>query len=332
MTRRIALLLFVLAIDGTVSAQSPTTHTPARAEDGHPDLQGVWNFDSGVPLQRPAAFAERKVLTKEEFDAQFAAGRAALRKVASFAPVEAVGLDLLQSTPRVEDLRTSLITYPDNGRLPALAPGARRNPGPADFVEALSDPKADLSKFAPLLATFGAGKKDSYSDFGLSDRCLGGMPVPMVPDLGDNYVQIVQSPGHVVLISDAGSRIISINGQHPTSDALRTWSGTSVGHWQGDTLVVETRHFLDRGESFAGAGKPRDKVVTERFTRTAGQRLQYAATIVDPRTFQDRIELSFPMARVDGFVYESACHEGNYSLRNALSGARKAEEEKRKTD
>jgi hypothetical protein len=113
-------------------------------------------------------------------------------------------------------------------------------------------------------------------------------------------------------------------------EKLRSWSGASTGRWERNTLVVDTRHFDGRTPSFAGAGSSWDKVVTERFTRTSAHGLEYAATVADPKTFQDTVTLSFPMARVDARLFESACHEGNYSLANTLSGVR-TDEETRKT-
>src|SRR6185436_12750517 len=99
------------------------------------------------------------------------------------------------------------------------------------------------------------------------------------------------------------------------------------GRWEGDTLVIETRNFNRRTRSFAGAGNALDKVVTERLTRISKNALEYEATIVDPKTFQDKVVMSFPMSRVDGHIYETACHEGNYSLPMILGGARKAEQD-----
>ncbi len=146
-----------------------------------------------------------------------------------------------------------------------------------------------------------------------------------MPGLDSNYLQIVQGPDHVVLLTDATRRLVPIGARPHVSDRLRSWSGDSRGHWDGDTLVIETTNFNGRLQSFAGAGTTREKVVTERFTRTSAGQLTYEATIVDPRTFQDKIVLSFPMTRVEARTYEWACHEGNYSLPNALSGARAEE-------
>ena len=112
---------------------------------------------------------------------------------------------------------------------------------------------------------------------------------------------------------------------------LRSWAGDSRGHWEGDTLVIETRNFNRRTRSFAGAGNSLDKVVTERLTRVSKNAVDYEATIVDPKTFQDKIVISLPMAQVDSRIYEYACHEGNYSLPMTLAGARKEEQAAMKT-
>jgi len=320
--KRISLLPLFLALAAVglgAAGPEPKFKTP-RTADGQPDLQGVWNFSSGVPLQRPTAFADRKFFTKEEFDKRHAALRNALVSVGRFAPVEAIGLDWLDDTLHVEDLRTSLITYPENGRLPALVDGVTRQPDVADFLTALTDPKSVSPGLLTMLSAFGAGKKDSHSDLGIPERCLLPPLVPMVPVLGDNYVQIVQSKDQVALRMDEFVRVIALDGKAQVAERLRTSTGVSRGHWEGDTLVVETRNFINRSQSFGA--RARDKVVTERITRTSRNALEYAATVVDPKTFQDKVELSFPMARVDAQIYESGCHEGNYSVPNILSGAR----------
>src|SRR5262252_4205933 len=140
---KIHIFMSALVLTAAVaSAAGPETKTKApRTADGRPDLQGVWNFSSGVPLQRPAAFADRKALTKEEFDKQHAARRNALGSVARFAPVEAIGLDWMDATLHVDDLRTSLITYPENGRLPALVEGVQRMPTVDEIVSLLGEAK-----------------------------------------------------------------------------------------------------------------------------------------------------------------------------------------------
>jgi hypothetical protein len=325
------LLLVVLWAAAPASAQDATYRAP-RTESGHPDLQGVWNFSSGVPLQRPAAFRDRKSVTKEEFDKQRAAIRSGLAALVQFAPVEAIGLDWMDDTAPVDDLRSSLITYPETGRLPALVQGVRRVPGVDDLIAALGSLQGGAPSpalFAPF-ASFGAGPRNSYTDFMMAERCLFSADVPIVPQLDGNYMQIIQGRDHVVLLTDSSRRIVSVGGGPAIGDRVRHWSGISRGRWEGETLVVDTTNFNDRTPSFAGAGNSRGKRVTERFTRTANNRIEYAATVVDPQTFQDRIELSFPMTASGARIYEDGCHEGNYSMRNALAAAR-IDDETRKT-
>ena len=326
MRRTLPLLLFVLVTGAAAPAfgQQPKYRAP-RTESGQPDLQGTWSFNSGVPLERPAAFSDKKFFTQEEFDKQRARIRNAFGAVAKFAPVEAIGFDWIDNAPPVDDLRTSLITYPENGRLPALVKGVRRTPGFEDLLAAFGSiepgsTQIPLAQFAQF-AAFG-GPKDSYSDFMMSERCLIETEVPLVPQLDGNYIQIIQSSNHVVLRTEFSRRIIALGGGPRAGDNVRQWTGMSRGRWEGETLVVDTRNFSGRLPSFAGAGNARGKVVAERFTRTANNRIEYAATIVDPQTFQDRIELSFPMVSATAQLFEMACHEGNYSMRNALAAAR----------
>jgi hypothetical protein len=326
MKRTLAVLL-AIAVTGIAAsaAGQDAKYKAPRTEDGRPDLQGVWNFSSAVPLQRPAWAADRKFFTKEEAEKFRASLRNGLATASKLVPVEAIGIDWFDAEPLVEDLRTSLISYPADGRLPALVKGVTRLPDIDEFLPLLGDYKggAPPPQFAALLAAFTGGKKDSYTDFNPTERCLFGANVPMMPGLDLNYVQFIQARDHIALAGDFVTRVVALDGTPFPADALRTWSGSSRGHWEGDTLVVETRNFNNRPRSFAGAGNAHDKVVVERFTRTAENRMEYVATIVDPKTFQDRIELSFPMTKVDGRIYEATCHEGNYSLRNSLSASRK---------
>ena len=328
MNRTLPLLLLALLAAAPASAQ--TTYRAPRTASGQPDLQGVWNFNSGVPLQRDAAHPDKKMFTREEFDKQRNTTFNGLSAIAKLAPVEAVGLDWFENTLYVDDLRTSLITYPANGRLPAAVEGVRRTPRVEDVIGLLANLKdgPPPPALSALIAMFTGGPKDSHLSFSLPERCLLAPAVPMLPQLEDNYVQIVQSPDTVVLITDFNRRIIALDGRPAPGDTLRSGTGASRGRWDGDTLVVETRNFTERTPGFAGVGNSREKVVTERFTRTASGRIEYAATVVDPKSFKDRIELSFPMALSDARIHEASCHEHNYSMRNALSAARKDDEAK----
>jgi hypothetical protein len=326
-TLSVVLSLVVVTAVAASAAGPESKYRPPRTKDGHPDLGGVWNFASDVPLLRPAKFADKKVLTKEEFNAQRSALRNVLGLVVKFAPIENVGLDWIDSKVYVDDLRSSLITYPENGRLPELVEGVRRNPGLDEILASFGEGGTNgppPSAFASFLAAFTGGSKNSHTDFSRAARCLESIPVPILPQFGnDNYLQIVQGHDHMALVMDFGRRIIALDAKAPTK--VRTSMGTSSGRWEGDTLVVETRNFTARTPGFAGAGNSRDKVVTERFTRTSAG-LEYTVAVVDPSTFKDRIELSFPMAPSDAHIYEATCHEGNYSLANTLSASRKQDE------
>jgi hypothetical protein len=327
MNVRNCFVLVLLALTAVASAAGPDAKYKApRTENGQPDLRGVWNFSSDVPLERPAAAADKTVWTREELAAQKAAKRQAFDLLAKVAPIEAVALTVLDFEGRTEDLRTSLITYPENGRLPKLVDGVRRIPGPEQIFAALANPGSapSLAQFAAFL---GGGKKDGAEDLSTGDRCLLGGGTPLIPGFDSNYVQIIQATDTVALVTESETRIFPLDGRPHVSERLRSWAGDSRGRWEGESLVIETRNFNRRTPSFAGAGSSLDKVVTERLTRVSKNALQYEATIVDPKTFQDKIVISLPMAHVDSRIYEYACHEGNYSLPMILAGARKDERE-----
>jgi hypothetical protein len=324
--RNLSLLVLLVSAVTTASAAGPDANYKApRTENGQPDVQGVWNIGSDVPLERPASAADKNIWTRAELEAQKAATMKAFDMIAKIAPVEAVGLTWLDYAGRLENLRTSLITYPENGRVPKLVEGVRRVPGPEQLLAALADPKsAQPSLLSSLL---GGSKKDGPEDLSVSDRCLLGGGTPLIPGFDNKYVQIIQSKDTVALVTDDEIRIVPLDGRPHLSERLRSWGGDSRGRWEGDTLVIETRNFNRRTHSFAGAGNSLDKIVTERLTRVSRNALEYEATIIDPQTFQDRIVLSLPMAKVEARIYEYACHEGNYSLPMMLAGARKDERE-----
>ena len=326
------LLLYVLlaAANLAFAGQDPKYRAP-RTPDGRPDLQGVWNFTSGVPLQRPTVAADTRVFSKDEFDERYASMRNAMRAAAKFAPVEDVGFDWIDFSLHVDDRRTSLISHPENGRLPTLVEGVRRVPTVEDIIATLTDPRdGPPGGLLSLVAELAGRTRTSHEDFSMAERCLSAAPVPFQPAVGENYLQIIQAGDTIALLTDEFWRIITLDGNAAMGEKLRRLSGVSTGRWDGETLVVVTSHFDGGTVSFAGAGNSRHKVVTERFTRTSKTGLKYAATVIDPKTFTDKIELSFPMALVDRRLYESACHEGNYSLGNTLSAIRK-EDETRKT-
>ena len=326
---RLLLALVLVASVATSAAAQTAKYRAPRTESGHPIFRA-----SGTSNRRPDAAAHQRPRGKERSTPgkrlrHGRIARNALLTIGKIAPVEAIGIDWFDNTLHVEDLRTSMITYPANGRLPALVKGVTRMPGVDDIITLLGDLKGPPSPaLGALFAAFTGGAKNSFTDFMPSERCLFAADVPLMPQLEDNHIQIVQSHDTVVLINDFQRRVINLNGKAP-GPQLRTNSGISRGHWEGDTLIVETANFDGRYPSFSGAGKSTDKVVTERITRTAANRLEYSATVVDKSTFQDRVELSFPLALVNAQIHEGGCHEGNYSMRNSLTAARMADAAKK---
>ena len=317
---RLLLLLTALAMDATAGG---ATYQAPRTEQGRPDLQGVWNYSSDVPLERPKELADRTHVTREERAQQNTAREANLDRLL------AIGVGLhdkfwLDYVAQLEDLRTSLVDYPTNGRLPKLVAGVQRIGG---FAAAMNDIPGTL----PVRFFAGGIGKDGPEERGLFERCLAAPNTgpPITPGGDNNYLQIVQTRDFVMVLTEHihDARIIPLDGRPHLPDTIRSWNGDARGHWEGESLVVETTNFSDRTQSFNDTGVGSAKVVTERFTRVADTTLNYEATIVDVGTYQDTIVLSFPMARFDGRVYEFACHENNYSMAMILSGARKADQE-----
>jgi hypothetical protein len=316
---RLAILLTVAAAHAAAGAP----YKAPRTEYGKPDLQGVWNYSSDVPLERPKEFADRNLLTREERAQQNAAREKSFDRLLNTG-VGAHDKFWLDYAAHVEDLRTSLITYPENGRLPKVVDGVQRIGG---FAAIFNDIKGTL----PVRFFAGGIGKDGPEDRGLFERCIVGPNTgpPFTPGGDNNYMQIVQTRDYVMLLAEHihDARIVPLDGRPHAPATLRSWYGDSRGRWDGDTLVVETTNFSALTQSFNDTGIGDTKVVTERFTRVSDTTLNYEATIVDPQTYEDRIVLSFPMARFDGRVFEFACHENNYSMPMILSGARKAEQE-----
>jgi hypothetical protein len=314
--------LLLLALFAS-SAQAGEYQAP-RNEYGQPDLRGVWNFSSDVPLQRPKEMADKVYRTREELLKANAQRDEGLEKMTQTAAVVgAHNTFWLDWHSQIEDLRTSLITYPANGRLPKLVDGVKKIGGLAAGLK-------DIPGTRPVRFYFGGIGKDGPEDRGLSERCIASnIGPPLTPGFDTNYIQIFQARDHVVLLNELihDARTIPLDGRPPLDAELRSWLGDSRGRWEGDTLVVETRNFNGKTPSFDDTGTSADKIVTERFTRVAPGVVNYAVTLVDPKTFEDRLEFWFPMVKTDKRVYEFACHEGNYSMELILGGARKEEQD-----
>ena len=300
-----AVLLFVLAVP--VSAQTPTglgdgSVTASVTAWGDPDLQGLWDFRTATPLQRPADLAGRSVLTPDEA-AAYEREDAARRADYDATPTVHAKFWLDYGTKLTEDRRTSLIVEPADGRIPALTAEAQD--------------RAMMRRAARLRPPA------SYQDRSLGERCLLSINAgpPMSPGPYNNNVHIVQSPGYVVLLNEMihDVRVIPLDGRHHLPESIRQIRGDSRGRWVDETLVVETTNFTDRTAFQGSSGRMR---LIERFSRDDADRLVYQYTIEDPHTYESSWSVAVPMTRTDGPMYEFACHEGNYGLRNILVNAR----------
>ncbi len=313
--------LIALALMSSLAAAAEDYQAP-RTEWGLPDLQGVWNFSSSTPMQRPTQYGERRYLTEAEI-AEIRERRAA-SDAASDAAIPGTGVDeayndfWIESASLADAQLTSHLIYPPDGRLPDLQEGARTTPMG-------QIPQRPVR--AALGAFFGT---DGPEDRPLSDRCLIGFNAgpPVSPSFYNNNLQIFQNRDHVVILTEMvhNARMVPL-GDRPHADAaIGQWTGDSRGYFDGDTLVVETRNFNGLTQSFSGRGDSREKVLTERFTRVSHDRVDYEFTIDDPATFSDKIMGLIPMYKVAGQVYEYACHEGNRGMVNILRGARVEEQ------
>jgi hypothetical protein len=302
------------------TAKAKTAAIP-RTADGHPDLQGVWTNATITPLQRPSVFAGKPTLTDAEAaefekksaqELQDVDGKSEHPLLAAAGSNGTGGYNILfidrgTELARVDGVkRTSLIIDPPDGREPPITAEARQ-------------------RYAAIMRSFIT--YNSVKDRPLSERCLIGFGStsgpPMLPVLYNNNYQIVQTPGHVMILVEMvhDVRIIRMNGTHAPPD-VRQWLGDSIGHWEGDTLVVDTTNFTDQTK-FEGSSA--NLHVIERFKRIDADTILYRATIDDPSTFTKIWTLEYPFRATPGPVYEYACHEGNYAMTDIMGGARKAE-------
>jgi hypothetical protein len=295
-----------------------------RTVDGQPDLQGVWDFRTVTPLERPAELGEKAVLTDaeaEEFEVQ-AVERA---NVDNRAPADIVGnyneFWFDRGKTVVGTKRTSLIVDPADGRMPPLTPEAEKRRA------ALTEARRGIGSHQP---TPGGWVEDLGPD-GLQVRCILGFNSgpPITPGGYNQNVQLFQTPSHVVILNEMNhnARIVPIDGRPHLPSNLRQWVGDSRGRWEGETLVVETTNFL-RETAFARGRTTANLHLVERFTRTAPDTLMYEFTVNDPSTWTRPWTAQIPMMKNDLPMYEYACHEGNYGLTNILAGARAQEQKK----
>ncbi len=306
--------------------------TLPRTPDGRPDLQGYWTTQTFTPLERPDHLADRESFTEEEWaflqDTLTAEGvDPSAREILTLIEIDDreelerykfqgnrtreerhhihYDNEIWLRTPVPKGLssrRTSLITYPRNGRFPPLT------------GEAAARAAADAAAQAHPSAF------DGYETRPLSERCLAWSHEgpPMMPPSYNDVHQIFQTQDHIVVFTEMANnppRIIPLDGRPHIPDAIRQFPGDSRGRWEGDTLVVETRNYAER-RRFRGAGAGLH--VVERFTRTGADRIRYQFTVRDPATWTSEWSAEIPMVRTDGPLYEYGCHEGNHDIRHIL--------------
>ena len=326
MTRRFIATLAVVALSASpAAAQSAGTYAAPRPPDGQPDLQGMWNNETLTPFERPTSMTDKAFLTEEEAaarnrqsDERRAAADAASEVRTEPLPVggNIGGYNQFWFDPgrRVLSTRqTSMVVDPPDGRVP-VKPWA-------------------VAARAHNLAHVG----DSYVHMSVWDRCLSrGVPGSMFPAGYNNAYRILQTPDHVTIIYEMihDVRIIPLDNRPHIDRDIKLWMGNSRAHWDGDTLVVETRNFHNRGwiaSSAAGGrikGIPTSKAlyVVERFTRVSDDTIMWDMTVEDPNVYTRPWTVSMPLTHRPSYqMFEYACHEGNWAVRNALSGSRAVE-------
>lgn len=309
-----ALTGVVLLIGSAADAAAAAAGKPARTSWGDPAIEGVYTNNTNVPFERPPALGDRAFYTEQENEAR---KNAPVVVETTTTPTDVhyqtsdFGLDPDQSV-MVKNLRTSILTQPANGRMPPLRPDARR--------------RSDAAR-----ATLQAHAFDSAQNRPLQERCLlwAHEGPPLRPVGYNTMVRIAQSPGYVVLLTEMvhDARIIPLSKSRPDFAGLTRWQGNSWGHWQGDTLVIETTGISERVFP-RGASVPlgEEGKVIEKITRTGPTSLRYEFTVVDPSLWDVAWGGEFPLEVANEPLFEYACHEGNYGLPNTLRGIRREEQ------
>ena len=311
-----ALMLAVVGL-AAIPVMAAAQEVP-RTGWGEPDLQGVWDFRTLTPLQRPEDLGDKAFLTAEEaadreqaeIDRNLRLWERGARTTEAGGNVGAYNNFWMDRGTRViETLRTSLIIDPPTGRL-------------AELTEA-GQARARINR-----GSFTVEFPESYTDLNSYDRCIQGFNAgpPITPGGYNQNVQIFQTPDHLVMLTEMvhTARIIPLDGQPHLDDRVQQWSGDSRGRWEGDMLVVETRNFAEKR---AWRGSTDNMTLVERFRRLDADTLEYEFTVTDLDNWKAPWTVNLLMVRSDLQLFEYACHEGNYAMPNILAGARALEPE-----
>ena len=287
-------------------AAAQTSDEVPRTAWGAPDLGGVWDYRSVTPLERPEQFADKPVLTEEEAAAVERERAEWVERIDAAENASVPGNDIHTrvfldfGTQTVADRRSSLIIDPPNGRRPPMTPEGESRPRNA--------------------GSFGNHPLESIADFSLSDRCMATLGVPLNPLPYNSFVQLFQTEDHLVMLVEMMHTTRFIPIVNRPRGTIRQRRGESRGHWEGDTLVVETTNFQ---HSVAGAS--REATLIERFRRASPDILEYEYTIDDPATWTASWTALQTLRKHPQPIFEYACHEGNYGLTNMLEIARAEE-------
>jgi hypothetical protein len=305
-TASLLVLLATFVSPFVLQAQSATGEIP-RLDDGHPDLQGTWDFRTITPMQRPESLSDIDVLTEADA-AAFEEAELVRTDRDNFTDTTTTGdyneFWYDRGSELLNDGRTSLITDPPNGRIPALT----------DSAQAKNIVRREQARLA-----------EGVEVRPLSERCIMGFNSgpPMIPSAYNNNVQLVQAGEYVLIHNEMvhNVRPIRMNASAHL-EAPRKWEGDSIGHWEGDTLIVETNNFA-RDTAFGNSSA--NMHLLEKFWLIDADTLGYEFTITDPTTWEAPWTAMFPMQRAELPIYEYACHEGNYSMAGMLGGWRRLE-------
>jgi hypothetical protein len=311
----VLLMTPISGIGQTAAKAVPAKTSPSlRTSDGHPDLQGTWSFATITPLERPADLAGKEFFTAQEAAAYekdvVERNNKDRRDGSAEADVGRAYNDFWwdSGTKVVKTRRTSLVIDPVNGKIPPITAAARQ-------------------RQQERTAANRGHEFDGPENRPLPERCLilQGAGPPITPTVYNNNVEIVQGAGYVAMLVEMGheTRVIPTDGRPHLPQSVRLWKGDPRGHWEGDTLVVETTNFSDKNP-FRGIGSANMKL-TERFRRLDADTLLYQFTVDDPATWEKPWTAEIPVTRSQGQLFEYACHEGNYGMAGGLAGARAEE-------
>ena len=313
MSHQCLAAVFTVIAGVALSAIPAAAQTAPRTAWGQPDLGGIWDFRTITPMQRPEALADKEFLTAEEaanleqeaVDRDIRLWDRAARRTEAGGNVGGYNNFWMdQGTNIVGTRRTSLIVDPPNGRLPEATEAGR-------------------ARAAAGRGSFSSTLPESFTDLSNADRCITGFNAgpPITPGGYNQNVQIFQTADHLALLTEMVHtvRVVPLDGRPALDDRVRQWSGESRGHWEGETLVVETGNF-DAKRGWRGSTS--EMRLVERFTRVDADTLEYEFTVTDPDTWVAPWTVNLPMRRNELPLFEYACHEGNYAMDAMLGGAR----------